>query len=78
MLFLNSVTLQWVLFVLHYYFPYRDQADDPCEWLSQTRQMLFEIALTVSRHMLSPSDVYCIIGYLMKDNNDWRAKVELF
>ena len=77
MLFVNSVTLQWILFVLHHYFPYHDQADDPGEWLSQTRQMLFEIALTVSRQMLSPSDVYCIIGYLMKDNNDWRAKVEL-
>lgn len=74
--FLKSVTMQWILYVLHQHFQYPEFPVEDHEWLSQCRQSLFDIAVSVSHHTLTSSDIYCIVGYLLRED-DWHARVDL-
>ena len=74
----KSITIQWILFVMRGYFTYNGLATPyDIQWCWECRQTLLKLAILVSKMLLSPSDIYCVIGYLLEENDDWRAKVDL-
>ena len=74
----KSITLQWILFAMREYFTYNGlSSPDDIQWCWECRQTLSKLAIQVSKMNLSPSDIYCVLGYLLEENNDWRAKVDL-